>query len=38
MEAFSCVNGPVGGESKLFPGCPPGDPAARFAVITPDFM
>jgi hypothetical protein len=37
MEAFSCVNGPVGGESKLFPGCP-GDPAARFAVITPDFM
>ena len=37
MEAFSCVNGPVGAELKLFPGRP-GDPAARFAVITPDLM
>jgi hypothetical protein len=31
------VNGRVGGESKLFPGRP-GDPATKFAVITPDFL
>jgi hypothetical protein len=31
------VNGKVGGESKLFPERP-GDPAAKFAVITPDTL
>ena len=31
------VNGRIGGESKLFPERP-GGPAARFAVITPDFL
>jgi Sulfatase len=31
------VNGQVGGESRLFP-ARPGEPAAKFAVITPDFL
>jgi hypothetical protein len=31
------VNGRIGGESKLFPERP-GEPAAKFAVITPDFL
>jgi hypothetical protein len=31
------VNGKIGGESKLFPGRP-GDPAAKFAAITPDTL
>jgi Sulfatase len=31
------VNGQVAGESKLFPERP-GEPAAKFAVITPDFL
>ena len=31
------VNGQIGGESKLFPERPD-EPAARFAVITPDFL
>jgi hypothetical protein len=31
------VNGQVAGESKLFPNRP-GEPADRFAVITPDFL
>jgi hypothetical protein len=31
------VNGRIGGESKLFPERP-GEPAASFAVITPDFL
>jgi hypothetical protein len=31
------VNGKIGGESRLFPERP-GEPAAKFAVITPDFL
>ena len=31
------VNGRIGGESKLFPERP-GEPAAKFAAITPDFL
>jgi len=31
------VNGKIGGESKLFPERP-GEPAAKFAVITPDAL
>jgi hypothetical protein len=31
------VNGKIGGESRLFPEHP-GEPAAKFAVITPDFL
>jgi hypothetical protein len=31
------VNGKVAGESRLFPDRP-GEPTARFAVITPDFL
>jgi Sulfatase len=31
------VNGRIGGESRLFPERP-GEPAAKFAVITPDFL
>jgi hypothetical protein len=35
--ALVAVNGQVAGESKLFPERP-GEPAAKFAVITPDFL
>ena len=31
------INGKIAGESRLFPNRP-GDPAAKFAVITPDFL
>jgi hypothetical protein len=31
------VNGKIAGESRLFPNRP-GEPADRFAVITPDFL